>query len=177
VSEPDIFKIDAGPIRFGQNFVSSEAFKALFQEGMELIEETAAYLDGPGRADSRQMLRESSIAYASESMRLTTRLMQIASWLLLQRAVAEGELTPDQAHIEKNRVRLTVQETPTTIAEFEVLPSRLKDLIGFAARLHARITHLERLISESDIVPPVVGSNPVAVQQGMLEKIFGARKD
>jgi regulator of CtrA degradation len=70
-----------------------------------------------------------------------------------------------------------VQETPTTIAEFEVLPSRLKDLIGFAARLHARITHLERLISESDIVPPVVGSNPVAVQQGMLEKIFGARKD
>ena len=39
-------------------------------------------------------------------MRLTTRLMQIASWLLLQRAVAEGEITADQAQAEKNRIRL-----------------------------------------------------------------------
>ena len=34
-----------------------------------------------------------ALSYASESMRLTTRLMQLASWLLLQRAVAEGELS------------------------------------------------------------------------------------
>ena len=28
-----------------------------------------------------------SVLYAAESMRLTTRLMQMASWLLLQRAI------------------------------------------------------------------------------------------
>jgi hypothetical protein len=37
--------------------------------------------------------REASFLYATESMRLTTRLMQLASWLLLQRAVNEGEIT------------------------------------------------------------------------------------
>ncbi|MBF9234800.1 protease adaptor protein RcdA [Microvirga alba] len=175
MSEPDVIKLDAGPVRFGQSFVNSEAFKALFQEGMELVEETAAYLDGPGREDSRSMLRQTSVAFASESMRLTTRLMQIASWLLLQRAVADGELTADQAQVEKNRVRLTSQETTTTVAEFEALPTRLRELVGFAARLHARIMHLERLITEAETAPQVAAPNPVATQLGMLEKAFGVK--
>ena len=174
MSEPDVINLGAGPIRFGQSFVHSEAFKVLFQEGMELIEETAAYLDGPGREDSRLMARELSVAYASESMRLTTRLMQIASWLLLQRAVAEGEITPDQAHEEKNRVRLSAQDTPTTVGEFDALPPRLQELVGLATRLHARIIHLERLISEPQAAPEPIAANPVSAQLGLLERAFGS---
>jgi regulator of CtrA degradation len=172
VNEPDVmFKEDSDPIQFGRTFVQSEAFKALFHEGMELVEETAAYLDGPGREDSRMLPRQITLAYASESMRLTTRLMQIASWLLVQRAVAEGEITPDQAQAEKNRVRLAAQ-SPTSMTDFEALPLRLKDLIGLAARLHARILHLDQLISE---VParPKAPDNPVAVQQWLIQRAFG----
>jgi regulator of CtrA degradation len=173
VSEPDVmFKEDSDPIQFGRTFVQSEAFRALFHEGMELVEETAAYLDGPGREDSRQLPRQVTLAYASESMRLTTRLMQIASWLLVQRAVAEGEITPDQAQAEKNRVRLAAQGPVSSITDFEALPSRLKDLIGLASRLHARILHLDQLITE---VParPRTPDNPVAVQQWLLQRAFG----
>ena len=75
-------------------------FKALFKEGMTLVEDAAAYLDGPGRKEAKLLTRGDALAYASESMRLTTRLMQLASWLLLQRAVNEGELTFDQARTE-----------------------------------------------------------------------------
>ena len=77
-------------VPFGRTFVSSDAFRAMFREGMLLVEETAAYLDGGGREESRLLPRDVALAYATESMRLTTRLMQIASWLLVQRAVAEG---------------------------------------------------------------------------------------
>ena len=45
---------------------------------------------GAGREQAKALERNDSLAYAAESMRLTTRLMQIASWLLLRRAVAEG---------------------------------------------------------------------------------------
>jgi regulator of CtrA degradation len=173
VNEPDVIQLDVDPVRFGRNFVGSDAFKALFQEGMELIEETAAYLDGPGREDSRTLPRQVSMIYASESMRLTTRLMQIASWLLLQRAVAEGEISPDQAQSEKNRVRLTLKDTTTTVAEYEALPDRLKELMGLATRLHARILHLERLMSEAGTEPQLSAPNPVAAQLGMLERAFG----
>jgi regulator of CtrA degradation len=174
VNEPDVIQLGVDPVRFGQSFVGSDAFRALFQEGMELIEETAAYLDGPGREESRHLERQTSLVYASESMRLTTRLMQIASWLLLQRAVAEGEISPDQAQNEKNRVRLNASDTKTSIAEYEALPERLRDLMGLATRLHARILHLERLMSEAGSAPQAAPTNPVAAQLGMLQRVFGS---
>ena len=61
---------------------------------MELVEETASYLDGEGRQESKLLSRNAALAYAAESMRLTTRLMQVASWLLVQRAVREGDMAP-----------------------------------------------------------------------------------
>ena len=173
MNEPDAIRHDADPVRFGRSFVGSEAFRALFQEGMELVEETAAYLDGPGREDSRHLHRQAGLAYASESMRLTTRLMQIASWLLLQRAVADGEITADQAQVEKNRVRMTAQDSAAGIAECEALPPRLRELIGFGMRLHARILHLDQLISQAELAAPIGPVNPVAAQLGLLQQAFG----
>ena len=97
---------DGGPISFREKLAGSQAFSALFRDGMSLVEETAAYLDGPGRKESKALPRAAALAYATESMRLTTRLMQLASWLLLHRAVKEGEMTLAQAHKEKSKVRL-----------------------------------------------------------------------
>ena len=76
-----------------EDFARSELFDRTFREGMELVEETAAYLDGDGRRESKLLSRAAALAYAGESMKLTTRLMQIASWLLVQRAVREGDMT------------------------------------------------------------------------------------
>src|SRR5271166_5110327 len=97
-------------IPFVHRLAVSGAFKALFREGMTLVEEAASYLDGPGRAESRALSRPAALAYSTESMRMTTRLMQAASWLLLQRAVNEGELTPSQAQAERLRVKLSRQD-------------------------------------------------------------------
>jgi regulator of CtrA degradation len=178
VNEPDLmFQSEGDPIHFGRTFVQSDAFKALFHEGMELVEETAAYLDGPGRDESRQLSRQGTLTYASESMRLTTRLMQIASWLLVQRAVAEGEITADQAQAEKNRIRLGSASNVTAAADFELLPLRLKDLIGLSARLHARILHLDQLIAEAPSKPRLSPTNAVAVQQSMLQRMFSKAGD
>ncbi|MCB1492286.1 MAG: DUF1465 family protein, partial [Rhodobiaceae bacterium] len=76
---------DNEAIAFVDHFASSQQFRRFFKEGMGLVEETADYLDGEGRRDVSGLERGVSLLYASESMRLTTRLMQIASWLLLQR--------------------------------------------------------------------------------------------
>ena len=91
-----------------QDFARSELFQRTFQEGMDLVEETAGYLDGAGRQDSKLLSRNAALAYAAESMRLTTRLMQVASWLLVQRAVREGDMPPDAAC--EDRYRLAGEE-------------------------------------------------------------------
>ena len=116
---------EAAPIYFGEKLASSQAFAGLFRDGMALVEETAAYLDGPGRQESKKLERSAALAYATESMRLTTRLMQLASWLLLHRAVKEGEMTLAQANKEKTKVKLAAGEPgdPDTI---KLLPERLR---------------------------------------------------
>src|SRR5215470_8010510 len=98
------------PVSFGERLAASQNFSQLFRNGMRLVEETAAYLDGPGRQESRLLDRAASLSYATESMRLTTRLMQIASWLLLHRAVNEGEMSLAQANKEKAKVKLSTGE-------------------------------------------------------------------
>ena len=82
---------ESGLVRSANGSPIPRAFGTLFGDGMDLVEETAAYLDGVGRTEAKALDRSVSLTYATESMRLTTRLMQFASWLLLQRAVKEGE--------------------------------------------------------------------------------------
>src|SRR5260370_24797898 len=81
----------------GERLAGSQAFADLFRDGMALVEQTAAYLDGPGRQESKRLGRNAALAYATESMRLTTRLMQLASWLLLHRS--EEHTSELQSHL------------------------------------------------------------------------------
>src|SRR5450631_1154338 len=102
----DVSSMKNGAVDFFARFTDSEQFEKTFKEGMGLVEETANYLDGEGRVDARVLDRTGAIAYATESMRLTTRLMQMASWLLLQRAIAKGEMTSNESLQEKHRINL-----------------------------------------------------------------------
>src|SRR5919206_2848226 len=130
-----------GTVSFGEKLATSQAFAALFRDGMALVEETAAYLDGPGRKESKGLERTAALTYATESMRLTTRLMQLASWLLLHRAVKEGEMTLNQANKEKAKVKLAAGEPgdPDTI---KLLPERLRGLIERSKKLNDQVRRL-----------------------------------
>ena len=156
-------------ISFADRMVSSDAFKALFSEGMSLVEATAGYLDGEGRVESRELQRSAALAYASESMRLTTRLMQITSWLLLQRAVNEGELTRTEADNEHRKVKLSASENLSAPEMMALLPAKLSDLIQHSLRLQARIVKLDDLLRTENIVQPEEPENPVAKQLDMLK--------
>ena len=116
------------PVSFGERLAGSQAFSDLFRDGMALVEETATYLDGPGRQQSKKLERAGALAYATESMRLTTRLMQLASWLLLHRAVKEGEMSLSQANKEKTKVKLSLGDRADSDT-MQLLPERLRDLI------------------------------------------------
>ena len=83
-----------------------------------------AYLDGSGRTESKKLERSAALVYATESMRLTTRLMQLASWLLLHRAVKEGEMTLAQANKEKSKVRLAACD-PGDAKSIALLPAKI----------------------------------------------------
>lgn len=156
------------PVSVGQRLIGSNSFMALFREGMGLVEETASYLDGPGRKESKALDRAAALVYATESMRLTTRLMQIASWLLLHRAVNEGEMSLTQASQEKRKVKLATTDAldADTAA---LLPADLKALIERSLHLQTRVYRLDTTI-HADVSR--TANNPVERQLGMLRAAF-----
>ena len=161
---------DTALVQFSERLTNSAAFSNLFREGMDLVEETAAYLDGDGRTEAKALERSVSLTYATESMRLTTRLMQLASWLLLHRAVKEGEMTLTQANREKTKVKLTAAD-PGSEDMIAKLPQQLQDLIARSMSLQTRVRRLDTTIHASPAERAPIG-NPLVPQLNRLKAAF-----
>lgn len=147
-------------------FMDSALFDRTFDEGMSLVEETARYLDGPGREESRVLPRSAALLYAGESMRVTTRLMQAASWLLIQRAVQEGEMCPEAAAGERYRLGSKEICFGGKSEDVELLPHTLQDLLARSERLYRRIARLEEaILSTRSVTKPSVQSQFERLQQ------------
>jgi regulator of CtrA degradation len=156
-------------VSFGERLAGSQVFANLFRDGMALVEETASYLDGPGRQESKKLERTSALAYATESMRLTTRLMQLASWLLLHRAVKEGEMSLAQASKEKAKVKLSAGEYNDE-HNIKLIPERLRTLVVRSKALQRSIRRLDATMHAAPMRAD--RSNPVERQLGLLRAAF-----
>ena len=160
-------------ISFGEKFAGSAQFESLFKEGMALVERTAEYLDGDGRAEARELAAPVSVVYATESMRLTTRLLELASWLLIRRALKDGEITLEEARIKRRRLRLTAIGRPSHVKRFAELPERLRELIEASFSLHDQILRVDRALQgQMTSQPSAVNDNPVESQLARLSAAF-----
>lgn len=142
-------------------FIGSQVFERLFSDGMALVEETAAYLDGTGREVSKDLSREQGLRYASVSMELSTRLMQAASWLVMQKAVRDGDMTADEAGEARYRLSRSapLQLDPAFDPRFQELATRSGQLFDRILRLD------EQLYGEGDSSL----TNPVSQQLDALK--------
>jgi regulator of CtrA degradation len=170
-TRPDPHAPQGTTVSFGAHFAASDQFDVIFKEGMGLVESTAAYLDGPGRKEARALRGPVAVLYATESMRLTTRLLELASWLMIRRALKEGEISADEARSKRERVKLRTPGRPSHVKGFAELPQGLRGLIDASYALGDRIFQLDRAIEVSPDKAPVV-ENPVSAQVTRLEEAF-----
>lgn len=161
-------------VSFGEHFQASEQFDVVFREGMALVERTAAYLDGQGRKDSKGLAGPVTVLYATESMRLTTRLLDLASWLLIRRALKEGDISEAEAQKKRQRLKLQSLGRPSHTKGFDDLPESLRGLIHESFALHDRIVQLDRaMTAPASAAPTAAPSNPVSEQMNLLRRAFG----
>ena len=128
------------------SFIDSAMFDRTFDEGMALVEETARYLDGKGREEARALPRKVSMLYAGESMRVTTRLMQAASWLLVQRAVRDGDMERSDAMNERYRLGSREICLGYCAEDIAPLPEQLKDLLERSDHIYRRLARLDDVL-------------------------------
>lgn len=148
-----------------------ELFERTYEEGMQLVEQTSAYLDGDGRKAARYLNRHASLAYATESMRLTTRLMQVAAWLLIRKAVVSAEVSPEEA--EDDRYRLSTRELANTASMKDTpgLPDAFLELVERSERLYERVQRLDDQLRQG-VDTRSRAANPVAEQIRRAEDFF-----
>jgi regulator of CtrA degradation len=155
-----------------QTFAASALFEKTFDEGMSLVEETARYLDGRGRQESRDLPRKAATLYAGESMRVTTRLMQAASWLLVQRAVHEGDMKAEDAAGDRYRLGSKEICLGGGADGVELLPTKLQDLLDRSDNLYRRIARLDDVLFGTGVRPPP----GLQAQFERLEQAFGTER-
>jgi regulator of CtrA degradation len=95
--------------------------------------------------------------------------MQLASWLLLHRAVNEGEMSLAQANKERMKVKLAPDERPEDVGI--VLPERLSSLITRSKRLQDEVRRLDATI-HAPMPEARGGGNPLEHQMGILRAAF-----
>lgn len=161
-------------VSFGERFAASGHFDEVFKDGMALVERTATYLDGQGRREAKSLNAALAVVYASESMRLTSRLLEIASWLLLRRSFSAGDISPEDARLRRRCIKLATIGRPSHVKGFPELPQSLRKLIDDSFALNDRIVRLDRAMDTSGSREVADAVNPVAAQMQRLQQAFGA---
>ena len=166
----------ASPIPFVARLAASHQFDGLFKDGMALVERTAMYLDGQGRKDAKGLGPSVTVLYATESMRLTTRLLDLASWLLIRRALKQGEISEGEARMKRQSVKLQTLGRPSHTKGFADLPEALRGLVNESFVLLDRIVALDRVLSpDAARTPETEPANPVGAQILQLRRAFDGR--
>ncbi len=133
------------------------AFATLYDDGMDLASRLSAYLSGPGRLHAIDLPLEARLAYHDEARELTTLLLQLAAWLLMERAVAEGEMTVAYAREEAEALELRPRRVPGLVG----IPDGMRALRAEAELLRLRVVaRAEHLLAMGERPPEPVAPAP-----------------
>ncbi len=122
-------------------------FGRTFDEALALTREARDYLRDYGEDESLELTVEVAAHFSVETMRLTARLTNMMAWLLVQRAVHQGELTREEVREDSWRLGgadVCLQEAEI---DMELLPPYLSDLLRRSERLYSRIARLDGMVA------------------------------
>jgi regulator of CtrA degradation len=123
--------------------ISLELFDRLFDDTIKLIERTIAYLERESPGDREPLSVGAKLVFATESMRLTSQLMQCMAWLLARKALQRGEITEFEAASPTYRLGTNSACGAESLAGTETLPRRFRDLLAEGRSSYLRIARLD----------------------------------
>lgn len=118
-------------------------FRRAYDETMDLMIEARNYMAFVERREREHAGPSTGLRMSCEAMRVTSRLTQVMAWLMIRRAVEEGELDELQALSEEHRLSGLEVCGDETHGGDEALPGGLRSLMDRSYRLYMRVVRLE----------------------------------
>jgi regulator of CtrA degradation len=118
-----------------------------YDEALGLLVEARDYLAHKEPSERRAVAVGDRLIINCEAMRVTSRLTQVMAWLLIQKAVDAGELSPVEATAEQHR--LSGQEVCRQRDAFGPIemPNGLRSLLDRSYRLYERVERLDAMVA------------------------------
>jgi regulator of CtrA degradation len=138
-----------------ENQLTLRVINSLYVEAMVLADEARAYFDQASHHARDRMTPLVRVSFSCESLKVTTRLMHVVSWLLNQRSASEGA-----RHGTERRLGAAADSDPVVIVG---LPDDAQRIIQATAELYGRIQRLDARIHM-----PVPLHSPVRQLQSRL---------
>jgi regulator of CtrA degradation len=121
-------------------------FTRTYDETLDLIVEARNYLTHMRPTASQNSLALQDLRANCEALRVTSRLTQVMAWLMIQRAVCDGEISASEACEEKNRLSGRNVCLDASAADDDRIPPGLRSLLTRSLRLYQRISRLEEMV-------------------------------
>ncbi len=131
---------------------------SLYTEAMLLADEARSYFDRDQM--SNILPAEIAVAFSCESLKVTTRLMHSIAWLLNQKALRAGEITPDDAYSDARDLGYSPASDSFQVGRF---PQQAQLLIAASEDLYFR---LQRFSSKMR-----TGTSPVSEPLMMMDRL------
>jgi len=147
-----------------QSRLTQRLIDSLYTESMLLADEARAYFDENGRDDRETLDPMLRVGFSCESLKVTTRLMHVIAWLLTQRAIETGELSPIQGRHPSRRVGHAAASDDALVAR---LPDDARALIEASIDLYERVKRIDR-----GLVPGEAPQSPAHSLMRRLEAAF-----
>jgi regulator of CtrA degradation len=121
-------------------------FGKTFDEALTLLVQARDYISVSVGDRPVGRTADDHLRFARETMRVTARLTQIMAWLLTQKAVHAGELSPRQAASEEHRLAGHAVCIKHDEADHIGLPIGLQALLARSHALYVRVSRLDDLV-------------------------------
>ncbi|HLO76472.1 MAG TPA: DUF1465 family protein [Magnetospirillum sp.] len=118
-------------------------FHRTYDETMDLMVEARNYMAYVERRERERAGTMTGLRMSCEAMRITSRLTQVMAWLMIQRAVHEGEIDLGEAMGESNRLSGGDVCLDDTFSSDQTLPHGLRSLMDRSFRLYQRVARIE----------------------------------
>jgi regulator of CtrA degradation len=118
-------------------------FRRTYDETLDLMVEARNYMAYVERRERDKAGTTTGLRMSCEAMRVTSRLTQVMAWLMMQRAVHEGEVELEEALNDHNRLSGEDVCLDDSFGRDEALPGGLRSLLERSLSLYQRISRLE----------------------------------
>ena len=116
-----------------------------FYEVLQLLEDARDYTLLYWKEDKRGLAENDALRLTQEKMLLTARLSEIMAWLMVQKAVNEGEMTARESQAEAFRLNGPEVYRDDALAEDIVYPDRFNRLLEQNHELYERVSKMDRM--------------------------------